>query len=791
MGNFWIAHFDSSSSSPCSTRPSSPAISKNNSNEGTHSGSRSEFYSSMNEVSPYGQILPITPTLRIFSFAELKKATRNFSFDALVQVGGFGQVFEGSIDEKIFAPTKAGSEMAIAVKKLSPEALQRREEWQSEVTILGSLSHPNIVRLLGHCEEDKELLLVYEFMPRGSLAKNLFRRGSAFQSFSWSIWLKIAIGAARGLAFLHCSERKIIHCNLKSSNILLDWNYNARISYFGLARNGLQGEDSHVSTRVVGTDVYTAPEYLTTGHLYVKSDVYSFGVVLLEMLSGMRALDDYRPYEQQNLVKWAEPYLSDWSEVLSRVMDRRLEGHYPSEGAVQAARLILQCLSPDPRNRPSMTQVVEALEQIQAIKHMPLEPKNETLRPADHNHSDHHARICSPLHPKAGFTKSTSNEGMHSGTGSAFSSSLNEVSPNGQILPITPTLKIFSFAELKKATRNIRPDKVLGEGGFGQVFKNWIDGKTFAPTTLKIFSFAELKKATRNFRPDKVLGDGSSGTVSKGWIDEMTFAPTKAGSGMAIAVKKLKPDDFQGHEEWQSEVNILGSLSHPNIVRLLGYCEEEKELLLVYEFMPGGSLESLLFRRRSFFPSLSWSKRLKIAIGAARGVAFLHCSERKIIYRSVKPSDILLDLNYNAKISDFGLARNDPQAEDSHVSTCVMGTYGYAAPEYVATGRLHVNSDVYGFGVLLLEMLSGLRAIDRNRPRVQQNLVHWAKPYLSDELKVYRLMDRRLEGRYSSEGAVLAARLILACLNSDRRERPSMMEVVEALEQIQAIKYDL
>ncbi|KAJ8647190.1 hypothetical protein MRB53_000213 [Persea americana] len=366
MGNFWIAQFDSSSSSPSSTRPSSPGIAKSTSNEGTHSGTGSAFSSSLDEVSPNGPILPITPTLKIFSFAELKKATRNFSSDTLVQEGDFGQVFEGWIDEKIFEPTKAG--MAIAVKKLSPEALQRREEWQSEVTILGSLSHPNIVRLLGHCEKDKELLLVYEFMPRGSLGKHLFR---TFRSFSWSIWLKIAIGAARGLAFLHGSERKIIHCNLKPSNILLDWNYNARISDFGLARNGLQGEDPHVSTRVVGAYVYTAPEYLTTGHLYVKSDVYSFGVVLLEMLSGMRALDDKRPYEQQNLVKWAKPYLSDQRKVLSCVMDRRLEGQYPSKGAVQAAQLILRCLRSDPRNRPSMTEVVEALEKIQAIKHDP------------------------------------------------------------------------------------------------------------------------------------------------------------------------------------------------------------------------------------------------------------------------------------------------------------------------------------------------------------------------------------------------------------------------------------
>ncbi|XXG39171.1 hypothetical protein AAC387_Pa01g0199 [Persea americana] len=372
MGNLWIAHFDSSSSSsPSSTRPSTPEIAQNTSNEGTHSGTGSAFSSRLDEVSPNGKILPIAPTLKIFSFAELKKATRNFSPDTFLGDGGFGRVFKGWIDEKTFAPTEAGSGMAIAVKKMRPDGLQGRKEWQSEVNILGSLSHPNIVRLLGHCEEDEELLLVYEFMPRGSLANHLFSRGSAFQSLSWSIRLKIAIDAARGIAFLHCSSRKIIHRSVKPSDILLDSNYNAKISDFGLARNGPHGKKSHVYTCVMGTYGYAAPEYLATGRLYVKSDVYGFGVVLLEMLSGLQAINENRPSGQRNLVEWAKPYLSNRRKVLSRVMDQRLEGQYPSKGAAQAAQLILKCLRSDPRKRLSMTKVVEALEQIQAIKHMP------------------------------------------------------------------------------------------------------------------------------------------------------------------------------------------------------------------------------------------------------------------------------------------------------------------------------------------------------------------------------------------------------------------------------------
>ncbi|XP_038970980.1 probable serine/threonine-protein kinase PIX13 isoform X2 [Phoenix dactylifera] len=238
----------------------------------------------------------------------------------------------------------------------------------------------------------------------------------------------------------------------------------------------------------------------------------------------------------------------------------------------------------------------------------------------------------------------------------------------------------------------------------------------------------------------------------------------------------------------ESEVNFLGRLSHPNLVKLLGYCWEDKELLLVYEFMARGSLENHLFRRGAAFEPLSWSLRLKIAIGAARGLAFLHTSERKVIYRDFKASNILLDSNYNPKLSDFGLAKLGPTGGESHVTTRVMGTYGYAAPEYVATGHLYVKSDVYGFGVVLLEMLSGQRALDTNRPSEQHNLIDWGKPYLADRRKLARLMDPRLEGRYPSKGAFRAAQLTLKCLAGEPKNRPSMKEVLETLEQIEATK---
>ncbi|KAL0747358.1 hypothetical protein Bca101_029360 [Brassica carinata] len=273
---------------------------------------------------------------------------------------------------------------------------------------------------------------------------------------------------------------------------------------------------------------------------------------------------------------------------------------------------------------------------------------------------------------------------------SGFSAASGEDAyPEGQILP-NPNLRIFSLAELRASTRNFKSENVLGEGGFGKVFKGWLEEK----------------------------GPGSHSST-----------------GTVIAVKKLNSESFQGFEEWQP---------------------------------------------------LSWEIRLKIAIGAAKGLAFLHASEKQVIYRDFKASNILLDASYNAKLSDFGLAKLGPSASQSHITTRVMGTQGYAAPEYVATGHLYVKSDNYGFGVVLAEILTGLRAVDPLRPTGQQNLTDWIKPHLSERRKLRRIMDPRLEGKYPFKSAFRVAQLALKCLEPEQKNRPSMKEVVESLELVVA-----
>ncbi|KAJ0560187.1 putative protein kinase RLK-Pelle-RLCK-VIIa-1 family [Helianthus annuus] len=254
------------------------------------------------------------------------------------------------------------------------------------------------------------------------------------------------------------------------------------------------------------------------------------------------------------------------------------------------------------------------------------------------------------------------------------------------------------------------------------------------------FTFRELAAATNNFSPDCLLGEGGFGHVYRGRLP---------GSGQIVAVKQLDRNGLQGNREFLVEVLMLSLLHHPNLVNLIGYCADGDQRLLVYEFMPLGSLEDHLHDLPPEKEALDWNTRMKIAAGAARGLEFLHDKANPpVIYRDFKSSNILLGEGFQPKLSDFGLAKLGPTGDKSHVSTRVMGTYGYCAPEYAMTGQLTVKSDVYSFGVVFLELITGRKAIDSSAPQGQQNLVTWARPLFNDRRKFATLADPRLEGHY-------------------------------------------
>ncbi|CAH8357021.1 unnamed protein product [Eruca vesicaria subsp. sativa] len=310
--------------------------------------------------------------------------------------------------------------------------------------------------------------------------------------------------------------------------------------------------------------------------------------------------------------------------------------------------------------------------------------------------------------------------------------------------------------------------------------QRWTGGGVTAENDLKVFSYGELKVATKGFSRALLIGEGGFGCVYRGVVVD------GFDSKINVAVKQLNRQGLQGHKEWINEVSFLGVVNHPNLVKLVGYCADDDERgmqrLLVYELMCNKSLEDHLVGR-VMSVSLPWITRLKIAQDAAQGLAYLHEQmDFQLIFRDFKSSNILLDERFSAKLSDFGLARQGPPEGLGHVSTSVVGTVGYAAPEYVQTGKLTAKSDVWSFGVVLYELITGRRALDRNRPRGEQKLLEWVKPYVSDSKKFHVIIDPRLQGQYYCIKSVQrVAALANKCLLKQPKSRPRMSEVVSLL----------
>ncbi|XP_056161710.1 probable serine/threonine-protein kinase PBL19 isoform X2 [Syzygium oleosum] len=274
---------------------------------------------------------------------------------------------------------------------------------------------------------------------------------------------------------------------------------------------------------------------------------------------------------------------------------------------------------------------------------------------------------------------------------------------------------------------------------------------------LRVFSFSELRQATNDFSRLLKIGEGGFGCVYKGSIKPVD----RKGEPVQVAIKKLNRDGLQGHKQWIAEVQFLGVVEHANLVKLIGYCSEDSER----------GRQHLLV--------------LRILLGAAQGLAYLHEGlEVQVIHRDYKSSNVLLDEDFKPKLSDFGLAREGPTHDRTHVSTAVVGTHGYAAPDYIETGHLTTKSDVWSFGVVLYEVLTGRRSLERNRPRTEQKLLEWVKHYPADSKKFSSIIDPRLENQYSISAARKIAKLADSCLLKSSKDRPKMSQVVHGLQEI-------
>ncbi|XP_019445853.1 PREDICTED: putative cysteine-rich receptor-like protein kinase 35 isoform X1 [Lupinus angustifolius] len=298
---------------------------------------------------------------------------------------------------------------------------------------------------------------------------------------------------------------------------------------------------------------------------------------------------------------------------------------------------------------------------------------------------------------------------------------------------------------------------------------NEADLQRMAAQEQKIFSYETLVAATKNFNPIHKLGEGGFGPVYKGRLND----------GREIAVKKLSQTSNQGKKEFKNEAKLLARVQHRNVVNLLGYCVHGKENILVYEYVPHESLDKLLFKSERK-EELDWKRRYGIITGMAKGLLYLHeDSHDCIIHRDIKASNILLDDKWSPKIADFGMARLFPE-DQSQVNTRVAGTNGYMAPEYVMHGNLSVKADVFSYGVVVLELITGQRNSAFNLDVDAQSLLDWAyKQYKKG--KSLDIVDSTLASSMEPEQVTMCIQLGLLCTQGDPQLRPNMRRVVVML----------
>ncbi|XP_008784184.2 probable serine/threonine-protein kinase At1g01540 [Phoenix dactylifera] len=285
------------------------------------------------------------------------------------------------------------------------------------------------------------------------------------------------------------------------------------------------------------------------------------------------------------------------------------------------------------------------------------------------------------------------------------------------------------------------------------------------------YTLRELEAATNMFADENVIGEGGYGIVYHGVLEDNT----------QVAVKNLLNDRGQAENEFKVEVEAIGRVRHKNLVRLLGYCAEGAHRMLVYEYVDNGNLEQWLHGDVGPISPLTWKIRLNIILGTAKGLLYLHEGlEPKVVHRDIKSSNILLDRQWNPKLSDFGLAKL-LSSERSYVTTRVMGTFGYVAPEYAGTGMLNEASDIYSFGILIMEIVSGRNPVDYNRPPGEVNLVEWLKTLVGNR-NCEGVLDPKMLEKPSSRALKRTLLVALRCVDPDSQKRPKMGHVIHMLE---------
>ncbi|XP_034707831.1 receptor-like protein kinase FERONIA [Vitis riparia] len=335
-------------------------------------------------------------------------------------------------------------------------------------------------------------------------------------------------------------------------------------------------------------------------------------------------------------------------------------------------------------------------------------------------------------------------------------------------------LCIFVVHQMKRKRDPGLRDRTLWRRPVFYIWGKYTDAHRSSLTSnlCRHFSLQDIKTATKNFDKGYIVGEGGFGNVYKGYIN---------GGTTPVAMKRLNPESQQGAHEFMTEIEMLSQLRHIHLVSLVGYCNHKREMILVYEYMANGNLRDHLYNTDN--PPLPWTQRLQICIGAARGLHYLHAGVKKtIIHRDVKTTNILLDHKWVAKVSDFGLSKMSPTSvANAHISTVVKGSFGYLDPEYFRFQRLNEKSDVYSFGVVLFEVLCARPPVNQTGEEEQAGLAHWAVTSYKNG-KLEEIIDPHLKGKIAPMCLEKYGEIAVSCVLDQRIKRPSMSDVVRGLE---------
>nr|XP_043623694.1 uncharacterized protein LOC122595406 [Erigeron canadensis] len=692
--------------------------------------------------------IQVSTLCRQFEFSEIQLATDNFDESLVIGKGGFGTVYKGFINSE-------STLMVVAIKRRHSMAFQGAEEFGAELELLPTLRHCNIVPLIGYCNDGEEMILVYDYITNGTLYQHLLELGTPL---SWIQRLKICIGIARGLHYLHSGvgiEAGVIHRDVKSSNIMLNESWAAKITDFGLALRGPTDDQplNYAEDLVRGTFGYLDPDYYMTGKLTMKTDVYAFGVVLIEVLCRMSAT-------VRNLGKGLIICFQDcvregkWKDI----PDIDISHQIAPKCLKEFGRIAERCLDVNPRKRPTMAEVLFSLESLLIIQ----EKYDDSLQPAD----------CDDLQPSTPVKPLSFLD--YNDFGRIETTKTNDlVDELKDLITYDGTISNKVTLKQENAYRLDEKIEVFLETGANFLSEKELFCQFSVKNILAIVMLEAIKAATDNFSDECLIGEGGFGKVYKG---EIVYFEGKT----VAALKRLDRRFGQGDPQFWKEIMMLSQYKHTNIVSLLGYCDDCGEKILVYEYAPRTSLDQYLNSSE-----LTWVRRLKICIGAAQGLAYLHnaagTTQQRILHRDIKSSNIILDDNWNAKITDFGLSKFGPANQRfTFLFSEAVGTQGYVDPLYAETGFLTKESDVYSFGVVLFEVLCGRLCFGYTDNKNQPLIKLARQSYEQNTIK--EIICNNIKDKINRYSLQVFTTITYQCLRREREERPKISLVVTALE---------